>query len=95
MNLRQSCARDSQENKPCAAIALDEAGIDAESIAGVNTYGQLKLCSKLWEHGQQKRASQQELSASDVLKMFHNLGNMVLQDPDMSAEIGLELAALQ
>lgn len=86
-----------KKTNPIAAIALDEAGIDAESIAGVNTYVDAveAVSTKLWEHGQQKRASQQELSASEgVLKMFHNLGNMVLQDPDMSAEIGLELGGV-
>tara|TARA_B100000161_G_scaffold23714_1_gene14053 strand:- start:4399 stop:17130 length:12732 start_codon:yes stop_codon:yes gene_type:complete len=78
------------------ALAMDEYGITAESLKGVSNYADAveALSTQLWMRGREQRASQQVLSKSEsTLKFAANLGNMILQDPDMAAEIGLEVGS--
>ena len=83
------------KHSPETAVAIEEYGITAESLKGITNYADATqaLATKLWYAGQADRAGQQELEGlQSVGRFFNNLGNMIAQDPDMAAEIGLELA---
>ena len=82
-------------HSPETAIAMENYGITAESLGKASTYADATqaLATKLWYAGQADRAGQQELEGmQNVGRFFSNLGNMIAQDPDMAAEIGMEVA---
>ena len=79
------------------ALAMDEFNINAESLAGVQNYEDAvqALSMQLWSAGREKRAGQQQLTSIESgMNFFSNLGDMILQDPDFAAEIGLEAAGI-
>ena len=79
------------------ALAMDEFNINSESLAGVQNYADAvqALSMQLWSAGREKRAGQQQLTSIESgMNFFSNLGDMILQDPDFAAEIGLEAGGI-
>ena len=84
---------------PEAAIMLDRYGITEENLEGVSNFGHAveALSMQLFERGNMERSmtARERLSGGEKVMAFaQNLGNMIGQDPDMAAEIGLEVGGL-
>lgn len=84
---------------PEASIMLDRYGITEENLEGVSNFGHAveALSMQLFERGNMERSmtARERLSGGEKVMAFaENLGNMIGQDPDMAAEIGIEVGGL-
>jgi hypothetical protein len=88
-----------RRSNPEAAIMLDRYGITEKSLEGVTNFGNAveALSMKLFQQGQMERSAEAHsrlTGAEKAMAFAENLGNMIGQDPDMAAEIGIEAGGL-
>ena len=83
------------KHNPEVAIALRRYNITAESLAGIDNFATAteELGKKLWYAGQEERSLTSEIPNGFFTRRgLNNLLNTLGQDPDLAAEVAIEVA---